>query len=505
MSLRIGVEFGEWTLTAVWRAGGSWRSRSVPRHPDQPLARDIAELLRPLARHRAGSRLAIAPPESYVRSIRLEGRGTAKPSEAVRELLPAMLPFEVERAQVSLRPRRGRSAGEFLVAACDRDQLSVELDALWEAGWPAAAALPAGVALVHAAGLAGALDQGPCLLMDLGERRTTLALAVEHEPVYARDVALGFGHLVAALTSEVSVGDRVMKLSQEQAHALALRLGMPDPTTADVAGPASGGASELPMARYIAMIQPVLEQLVGEVRRTLAAAGQSGLTAPPGMLLLSGSGAALPSLDAWFSKQLGLPVTRLSFPAQGRDAGPASAVAAGLATVSEYSLDLQPASARQRRVIAWLSVRLMQAGVLAAVAVAGLALLWQVRASEARRRLSTYEARWEALQPVVALQAEVGGAEDLERRLLSGSRVQPDWLRRVAEHVPAAVRLSELSLVGGKAQLAGEAQPGQEASAEGDLSTLRLALEEQGLCRSAQLSSNRNESLVTFTLECQLP
>lgn len=497
MSLRIGVEIGEWTLTAVWRAGAGWRARTVPRRADAPLVRDLGELLRPLARRRAGSRLAIAPPESYVRTVHLEAKAAAHPAAAVRELLPAMLPFDVDRAQVSVRPRRGH-AGDVLVAACDRERLAVELDALWQAGWPVAAAIPSGVALVHAAGLSGALLRGPVLLMDIGERRTTLALAADQELVYARDVAVGLSHLITALTSEVSVGDRLLRLTADQARALAQRLGMPAPEAADVPG-------ELPVARYIAMIQPVLEQLVGEVRRTLAAGGQAGLTAPPGALLVSGAGAALPGLDAWLTAQLGMPVTRLGIAASGRDAGTVSAVAAGLAAVGDLGWDLQPAPARQRRVVASLGIWLAQAGVVAAIAVACLAAHWQGQASQARQRLAALHERRSALEPVVALQAAVAAADEQERRLLVGAAVHAAWMRRFADQMPEAVRLSELEVAPGNAKMAGEAQPGSEPTAESHLSALRLSLEEHELCQDAQLSSNRGESLVTFTLECRLP
>lgn len=498
MSLRLGVEFGDRTLTAVWRARGGWRSRTVARRPDAPLSRDIAELLRPLARHRTGSRLSMAPPESYLRAVRLEPGAAAKPADAVRELLPTMLPFEVDRAQVSVRPRRGHPRN-VLVAACDRDRLREELDAMWEAGWPVAAAVPSGVALVHAAGLAGMLGQTPVVLMDIGERRTTLALAADHEPVYARDVALGFSHLLAALTNEVSVGDQVLRLSAEQAHALALRYGVPETETA---APVAG---ELPAARYVAMIQPVLEQWVGEVRRTLAASGQVGLSAPPTGLLLSGPGAVLLGLDGWLSKQLGLPVTRLTIAALGPEAGTTSALATGLAAVTDLGLDLLPPAARQRRTMAVLGVRVAQAGVIAALCVSGLALVWRDRASEAHQRAARLRARSEAQQPIVLLQAQVAAAEALERQLLADARVRAEWLRRVAAQVPEAVRLSELSVGAGGVRIAGEAEPREEPTAEAHVSTLRSALEAERLCRDIQLNSSRGESLVSFTLECRLP
>jgi Tfp pilus assembly PilM family ATPase len=537
--LRVGLELGPQSLTIAWarkRPGGTveWRFRARVRSKDQSpeaLRRDLARLLRPLRRHRLRTHLLLAAPNSYLRWFTVAVPDAKHIPRAVQGELPKLLPFEVHRAQFQFFVRRQQRVGEELeclvsVAACERAPLQRDLEALWQIGWVPTAVVPSALALAQTAKALRAVDKEPVVLVEIGAQRTVMVLMDAGEAVYARDIMLGEDHLIDTLVGQFSVGQGTVSLSRDEAKALVREEGIPEPAAAvpppaaPDAGPIGGGAliraqstvgpMRLPTATYLAMIQPVLEQIASDVRRTMTFGADAATAAVPQRVVISGEGSRILHCDQWLSKQLAVPVVRLNCEALIGREGSAAAVTCGLVLFERPpKLDLQPPWSRRRgRFLRQATLMWQGLAVMALVIWLGIGW-WQVRRHAVAGHFTTLQAQWSGLQHLVELQEAVERREQLARRLTAGDAVSLGWFRRLARGFPKPVRLTRLSVdAGGQVSLAGEAQE-REQTPEAYVSELTLWLERTNLCEGVRLGLTRrvsaNEHLVQFDLTCNLP
>src|SRR3989338_2951422 len=280
-ALTIGLEIGDRTLRVAWRAGrqgGIWQYLHTLRTGDgnTALVVELQRLRRPLARARFSARLFLASPTSSVQDCHLEASDPKRLRAALQEQLPKLLPFALETASYQYRVRQQQRTNDhwtfgLTLAACDATVLNEQLEVLWRAGWAPSSVVPPALALLAAAKVAGALSAEPTALVDLGDRRTTIALVAHGDVVYARDVTLGGEHLVEALISQVSVGERTVNLARADAEQLQETYGFPLDTASAPPGtgapPAAPSAPAIPLSTYQAMLQQLLEQLAGEMGR----------------------------------------------------------------------------------------------------------------------------------------------------------------------------------------------------------------------------------------------
>ncbi len=513
--MRIGLECGARTLKVAWvatrRGRVEWHYAEQLRASDtspETFHRELAQLLHPLRRSRVSAQLVLTAPEAHLCQFSVQLADAKHVPEAVREQLPKLLPFEVERAQVQFLVRsQQRAEGgvecRLLLAACDKGAVRPTLDALWALGWTPSSVIPAALALVETAKALKAIDQEPVVLMEMGERTTTIVLVDGGDAVYARDVTLGDDHLTEALMGRVSVGQATLALSREQAEAIKREVGIPDAAT-----PAAIAHAQVPVATYLALVQPILEQLVSEVRRTMTFGAYTAMESTPTRVVISGEGSRLPNFAHWLSGQLGVPVVRLHCEKLLGEQGAAAAVTCGLALFERPpKLDLQPPVSRQRRSFMRITTRLWQALVVVIVMFWAGAAWWGVRQNDLRRELTALRARSVDLQPVATLQEAIATHAQLVQQLSRSQGLPLDWFRRLAQGFPKPVRLFKLSInVTRQVQMTGEAQ-GWDQSPEAQVSTLTLWLEQSQLCRKAQLAPTRrpseNSPTVEFSLTCE--
>jgi type IV pilus assembly protein PilM len=515
--IRIGVDIGARTLTAAWstrRMGGrvEWRylqSRRMPDGASHSLPRDLAQLLRPLRRLRFIASLTLCAPTSYVRLLTVQVPDPKRLPDAVREHLPALLPFDVERAQYGFRLRRQSRIDDqwecqVSMAACEAAPLLQDLAALWDAGWAPSAVAPAALALAQTARTLNVLGQDSAVLMEIAERRTTMVLVEAGDVVYARDVALGTDHLIDALTARVSIGESTMSLARDEAESLIQETGIPE-----AAAGAKLGSRGIPTATYLAMLQPILEQLVSEIRRTMTFGAQAAKAAVPIRVLVSGGGSRLPRMEPWLSQQLAVPVSRINCePLLGKE-GAAAAIACGLALFEQSPRpDLAPRPARARRLFLQSAALLWRGVVLAAMLIWVGIGVWQVRRHAVSRELQALGIRWVAAKPVVELESALTTHTQLVQQLAVQGGVPVEWFSRLARGFPNPIRLIRLSAQAtGDVHVEGEAQE-REQTAEAYISELGVWLERSRVCRQVQLGATgratEDDPLAEFTLTCQL-
>ena len=517
-SVRVGLDLGAQTLKAAWatrRFGGrvEWHYAQCRRSPGSSpdgLRHDLTRLLRPLRRRRVDASLVLCAPTSYVRSLTVRIHELKQLSHAVRDHLPTLLPFEVERAQYEFRVRHqqrldGQWACQLSMAACEAAALGQDLQALWGAGWATWAVAPAALALAQTAKALHALGQDPAVLMEIAERRTTMALVEAGDVVYARDVALGTDHLTDALTARVSIGASAVSLAREEAASLIRETGIPDAA----AGATVLGSSRLPTATYAAMLQPILEQLVSEVRRTMTFGAQAAKLSEPIRVLISGEGSHLPRIEPWLSQQLGMPVKRLNCESLLGSEGETAAIACGLALFQQPpEPNLQPRPARQRWLLVQSEARLWRALAAIAAAIWIGAGVWQLRRQAGASQVHTVQSRWAKAQPVAELQDALQAHTQLVQQLVVHDAVPLAWFGRLGSGFPDPVRLVSLSVkTTGEVLMDGEAQE-RDQTPEAYVFALGLWLEYARVCGQVQLESTtrtgENGSMVRFSLTCRM-
>jgi Tfp pilus assembly PilM family ATPase len=516
----IGLELDSRLLRVVWttrRPDGNllwgYREQSHPLGEDRRALLDgLKALLSPLRRHRLHARVLLLAPNSYLRRLTLP-HAEPQLAEAIRQQAPALLPYDINDTVYAYHVEQQRATQngverEVIVAACERAALEQLLGALWAIGWVPSRVVPSALALLKAIKWAGLLPKGSLMLVNLAYDQTTIALVEHGRVVYARDVAIGHRHLIEALTAQASIGGRPVALTQEQAEALLRSRGFP---RAGEGVPGAGaGTGPLPAAVYQATLQPILEQLVGEIRRTIHFGGEPVSAAAPQTLLFSGAGMQVPHGVEWFTHQLGMPATLLECNPMPDAPGSVSAVACGLG-VSERDtgLDLQPKSGRHRMAII-RGARFLQQALLVSFAVLVLATArWSIHDQLLVRRLRALERRYNDLRPVAALREEMAGYTALIQQLVTSQAVPPPWLRQLSRDFPDPVRLNRLGVnAKGLVTMAGETQARQE-SPEVYVSELALWLAKHAVCHNVQLGHTRRldeqGQMVTFSLTCQLP
>jgi Tfp pilus assembly PilM family ATPase/Tfp pilus assembly protein PilN len=513
--MQIGIEVGARTLRLAWlrlRRGGrcEWGYREQPRaQEDSPeaLKRDLAQLLLPVRAHRLSAQLFLAAPDSYIRRLTLRVLNLKQLPEAIRAQLPTLLPFEAGRAQVQYQLHRqqpvdGQLECALSVAACERAAILQELEALWRIGWMPRAVVPSSLALAKAASALVGLGQDPVVLMALGESRTTMVLMESSAVVYARDVALGSDHLVDALMSQEALGESGITLSREQAKAFLQEVGIPSPERFGMAG-----QSQVSMVSYQALIQPVLEQLVSELRRTMAFGVHTGIAAAPSRVLVGGDALRLAHVDQWLAKQLGVPVVLLSCESLMGKAGSAAAIVCGLALCDRRAvLDLHLPSWKQRGTFMRAAARAWKGLAAICLVIWLLVIGVAIRHRMLARQLGALELQGQGFQKVEDLKAALDTHASLIQRLATQRALSPAWLRQLARGFPGAVRLTRLSVdAKHNVRLSAEAQEREQAP-EAYVSELSLWLEQSGLCKDVQLGATHRLSasgnLLEFDITC---
>lgn len=559
--LRIGLDLGSRSVKVAWlalnaRGGLAWHGAERPLDPAGPpeqAAEALGELLRPLRRRRHDVPVITAAPQSHVRQLAVQVSSAKQIPSLIREHIPKLFPFEVSRCRfdyrmLSQQAGGGQLSGTVQIAACDLDAIERDLAACWRSGWIPSRAYPTALAVAALAAAQGLLGQDPALLLRLGARRSTLALMLDGAVVFAREVALGSDDVTEALTSRITIGQQVLQLTWQEAERLKCEVGLPEG-----ASPVELLGGRLPAMTYAALLQPVLEQWIGEIQRTVASGtrpygavarvGQpssweaadrmaEGAVAPR-RVLLCGGGSQMAGLDRWLTRQLAVPVERVSLEPVFGEERPTFAVACGLLMadgITRFPLARRSRQSRatsrmasgalSRRIPNLLperSRRIRRLVRLERMAINGLLLAWLgVGVATAllvgqreplRQQLAPVEDRWQALAPVTALAQARASYAELVSGLSSSGGVSAGWLKRLSREFPRPVRLTELLVDSvGDVQVKGQAQA-REQTPEAYASEFAMWLEQARLCADVRLDSSersqRDSQLVEFSLRCR--
>jgi len=516
-ALRIAIDIGSHAVKVVWTTsspmgGQKWHCAQRPYQADTVSSaawtRLLRGLLRPLSRRRFTAPVVLVVPQSHLRQVVLSVTELARLSEALQAEVPRLFPFDPARAiarfrLLSQQRTNGTLACTLQVAACDAQVLQRDLEAICQVGWVPSQAYPAALAVEALARAQGHLGVEPVAFVEVGARHSIIGVASNGSVIFAREVASGSDALTEALMAQVQVGEEGVQLSREEAESLKQTLGIP---SSELAVPPV--RSRLPVMTYQAMLQPVLEQWLSEIQRTIAFSLQSHPEAEPTALLLCGGGSQLAGLDRWVGAQLGIKVQRLSVESYlGTDLSACSVAVGALLAEDATAVSLLPKSTQQTRQVIRGQRKAMQV-LLGVGLVLWLGIIQATsHATRLRQQLAPLEQRWHALEPVTAVSTTMTNYSLILQTLVAGQEASVKWFRNLTDGFPDPVRLTALTVTDeGAVELAGQAEAREQAP-EASVSELAMWLEQQGLCHRVHLgASERNpqhQEQVDFNLTCR--
>jgi len=292
-----GVEFGQ--LRALPR-GADAPGVAAPgpdEDPDEAFARRLRQLV---TLHQLPTDPVVAAlPSDRVTSRRLSFpfRDRKRLAQAVPFEVEAELPFALEDVLIDWEVLRSDAArADVLALVAPRSEVAAMLAGLRAAGLEPRVLEAEGHALGNLAALFP--QPGVRLFVDVGHRKTTLALAAEGRVLALRALPIGGLHLTRALARERGVSEAEAERVKCEQGLFVRRGGESEPTATS---PAAAG---------------VLERLALEIVRTIGADGPTleALGAPLDGLVLLGGSARLPHLDAFLAARTGYAAERFSFP-----------------------------------------------------------------------------------------------------------------------------------------------------------------------------------------------
>jgi type IV pilus assembly protein PilM len=242
-----------------------------------------------------GITVGISGADVIVKQIQLPLMDDVEVGQALRFEARKHLPFDPQAMVIDYQVL-GRYVSErrvdVLIAAVSREHLERHLAPLARLDLVADIVDAAPLALTNAAVSAAGGDRGARLLLDIGHTASTLTLFQRGEPYFARRLDFGGRHLTQAIAT-------TLQIPFEEAEEWKLAAGSDDP----------GFRVDWEGRELHAVHEALEDDLVDEVRRSLAFYRTLGHLPEPLQLLLSGGTARLPGIAGRLGGLLEFPVS----------------------------------------------------------------------------------------------------------------------------------------------------------------------------------------------------
>jgi len=293
-------------------------------------------------------------------------------------------------------------------------------------------------------------------LVDIGAEATHLLFFRGAELLLAREIGTGGRAITQAMAAAVMVEGQRVQFDVDQAEALKRVHGIPVPSEA------SHQTEGIPLGQLGAMIQPALERLVVEIRRSFTYHQERTGSPPPTRLILSGGTAQLPNLCPFLAERLEVDVEILD-PFAPLDVteplrkgiaavAPRMAIAVGLALEQARTLNLLPPHIAAARRATWARLGVRAVAVAAALLLVGAYGMAREARTEVEQALAARRSSLADLQPVLEvvkrLQTRRDALAPMLRAydtLLAGGIPWHGILKELSNVTPRAVTLNELA------------------------------------------------------------
>lgn len=295
----IGLDFGNHSVKAV-QLGNIESSPTLIAFASQPTPagvinsedenhqRQLAEALKVMfdeGRFRTKNVVAALPEYSvFTRFLEFPGVKDEELEDAVHWQAKQVVPIpmtEVQMSWIVLGRDASKNATHVLLVAAPRKLIDLYVKTFDLAGLVPVAveteAIAAGRALYKAGGVKEAV------ILDFGSQSTDMGIMVEGNLIFSQSISVGSDALTRAIVSDFS-------LEYSQAEEYKRNYGM-DPAQLE--------------GKIMASLKPVIDSIVGEVRRGIEFYKSRTLKSSPNQYILIGDGALLPGLVVYLAQQFG--------------------------------------------------------------------------------------------------------------------------------------------------------------------------------------------------------
>lgn len=297
------------------------------------------------------------------------------------------------------------------------------------------------------------LAEGAAVL-EVSNKTSGFYVFKDNRLVFYRSFPIGSHNITNAMTGVLVSGKGRVELSLEQAEKIKKAVGTPQPD-------AEGLPENISPLQIIAMMRPVLEQIAGEVRRSLNYFSSQFGDKRPAQLYLAGGGARLKGLGDFLSKELGMEAGTIPVPRKVdctsikdiEETFPQAVFALGGALAYRDKVNLLPEVFRPKKVLVYQKISLRMVTIIVTVIFILSYFAIKLRIADYTKRIQVAKSHLATLQEVKDLGGKVSMRENL-LKTITQKNIPSDWvLKELSNIVPAEVILEELLLVHEKQRL----------------------------------------------------
>jgi type IV pilus assembly protein PilM len=296
----IGLDFGNHTVKAVQLKNIESQNPSLVGFGSQPTPTGVInseeeehkkrliqaiQVLHGDGGFRTKNVVAALPEFSiFTRFLEFPGVKENELEEAIHWQAKQVVPIPIEEIQMSwivLGRDESKNSYRILLVAAPKKLINLYLGVIERAGLNPVAieteAIASGRAMYKSAGVTEAV------MLDFGSQSTDMGIMVNGELVFSQSISVGSDAITRAIASDFS-------FEYEQAEEYKRNYGLDQ--------------SQLEGKIYQS-VKPIVDSIVGEVRRGIEFYKNRTLMTPPAHYLLIGDGALLPGLVVYLSQELG--------------------------------------------------------------------------------------------------------------------------------------------------------------------------------------------------------
>lgn len=263
-------------------------------------------------------------------------------------------------------------------------------------------------------------SQDRVAIVDIGSKRTNIAIVENGKLCFSRDIAMGGDDITEAMTGILVSDKGRIELSREEAEKIKCEQGIPSD---DI--------------NILSLMRPVLEKLAGQIKRSLEYCEQISHCSNIENIILAGNGAKLKGLREYLSNETGLKVL---------DVLPESACCAGLSLVSDSDLNIIPERfiIEKKNLLKYISLRMVfvVAGLLFLISYGFLS----VRVVYLKNETNIIRQHWENIKDMSPIKERIVGLTSAIGKVHQGSLEAAGIMRELSHITPNYVMLDNLSV-----------------------------------------------------------
>ena len=314
----LGIDIGNHTIKIV-ELRSTPRGMDVAHHAkastppgDFQVSVIAAQLKEMIKEHKIKNKRAVvglAGKDVAARRLSLPNIPEEEIQEAIRRQAEELFPFSLGDAMLAFQVlSRNESGGqtkqEVLVVAATRETVMEHLELLNEAGLGAVGLMaePHAIEQLWRNTNLGAGEEGSIAVLDLGAHHTNIHIFHGRELQFSRYVPTSGEVFTMALAGMIRAGEQEIELNSAQAEALKRQHGIP---SVKDRGKTTEG---IPLSQVSVRIRPVLEKLETEISRSFDYYAFQFQGETISRIMLTGGGAQLKGIEAFFAEKLDVKV-----------------------------------------------------------------------------------------------------------------------------------------------------------------------------------------------------